>query len=296
MNTSFSYRHLYYFWVVGKEGGMARAAKQLNMAVQTVSTQVRELERSLGYALLKPAGRGLELTDAGLATMRQAEQIFQLGERLPQAIRDGIGAPTVRLTVGISDGLPKSTVRRLMQPIMQETNLKLLCLEKDFSNLLADLALHRLDVVLADSAAPANPNLKVYSHSMGSSPLAWYAPQALFEQAKQDFPQSLSRVPMLLPTTHAAVRTRLDQWFERRAITPRIVGEFEDSALLNTFGASGMGVFPAPDLVHDDLTAQYGVKRIGFCEGVDENFFAVAAHKKVLHPLVQKLLSSENFS
>ena len=292
MSNTLNYRHLYYFWVVGKEGGMARAAERLDMAVQTVSTQVRELERSLGYELLKPAGRGLALTDAGRATMRQAEQIFQLGELLPQAIRDGVGSPTVRLTVGISDGLPKATVRRLMQPVMQETNLRLLCLEKQFDNLLADLALHRLDVVLADSAAPSNRNLKVYSHSLGSSPLAWYAPEALFEQAQQGFPRSLSKVPVLLPTTHSAVRMRLDQWFERRGIVPRIVGEFEDSALLNTFGATGMGVFPAPALVHDDLTSHYGVKRVGFCEGVEEHFFAIAAHKKVLHPLVQKLLVS----
>ena len=292
MSNTLNYRHLYYFWVVGKEGGMARAAERLDMAVQTVSTQVRELERSLGYELLKPSGRGLALTDAGRATMRQAEQIFQLGELLPQAIREGVGSPTVRLTVGISDGLPKATVRRLMQPVMQETNLRLLCLEKQFDNLLADLALHRLDVVLADSAAPTNRNLKVYSHSLGSSPLAWYAPEALFELACQGFPQSLSQVPVLLPTTHSAVRMRLDQWFERRAITPRIVGEFEDSALLSTFGAAGMGIFPAPALVHDDLMAHYGVKRVGECEGVEENFFAIAAHKKVLHPLVQKLLVS----
>lgn len=269
---------------------MARAAERLDMAVQTVSTQVRELERSLGYALLKPVGRGLALTDAGLATMRQAEQIFQLGEQLPQAIRDAVGAPTVRLTVGISDGLPKSTVRRLMQPVLQEPNLRLLCLENQFDDLLADLALHRLDVVLADSAAPFNRNLKVYSHLMGSSALAWYAPDTLFAAAQQGFPQSLSWVPVLLPTTHAAVRARLDQWFERRGIKPRIAGEFEDSALLNTFGAAGMGVFPAPMLAHDMLTAHYGVKRVGLCEGVEEHFFAIAAHKKVLHPLVQKLL------
>ena len=140
MSTSFSYRHLYYFWVVAKEGGISHAADRLGMAVQTVSTQVRELERSLGYALLKPAGRGVVLTDAGLAAMRQAEQIFQLGELLPAAIRDAVGSPVVRLSVGISDGLPKLAVRRLMQPVMLEPNLRLLCTENQFANLLGDLA------------------------------------------------------------------------------------------------------------------------------------------------------------
>ncbi len=290
MSQDFSYRHLYYFWVVAKEGGMTRAADRLGMAVQTVSTQVRELERSLGYALLKPEGRGVALTDAGLAAMRQAELIFQLGEQLPAAVRDAASSPAVRLAVGISDGLPKLAVRQLMQPVMQAPNLRLLCHEDEFEDLLGDLALHRLDVILADRAAPPNPNVKVYSHALGSSPVAWYAPPALHAAARRGFPQSLARVPVLLPTTHGALRARIDPWFERLAIRPRVVGEFEDSALLNTFGAAGMGVFPAAELVHDELVTRYGVKRVGACGGVEEHFFAIAAHKKLLHPLVQKLL------
>lgn len=291
MSILFSYRHLYYFWVVAKEGGMVRAAERLGMAVQTVSTQVRELERSLGFALLKPAGRGLALTEAGLATMRQAEQIFQLGEQLPAALREATGSPSVRLTLGVSDALPKLAVRLLMQPVMQTPGLRLLCHEDSFDDLLGDLALHRLDVVLADRPAPANPNLKVYSHSLGSSLLAWYAPPAWQAAAQKDFPQSLASVPVLLPTGHAAVRAALDQWFERLGIRPNIVGEFEDSALLKTFGASGMGVFPAAELVHEELTSRYGVERVGACEGVAEHFFAIAAHRKVLHPLVRMLLA-----
>jgi LysR family transcriptional regulator, transcriptional activator of nhaA len=286
----FSYRHLYYFWVVAKEGGMARGAERLGMAVQTVSAQVRELERSLGYALLKPAGRGLVLTEAGIAAVAQADTIFQLGEKLPGLVRDAISAQTVRLAVGISDGLPKLAVRRLLQSVMFEPHLRLICTEDKYPELLADLALHRLDVVLADRAAPANPNLKVYSHALGSSALAWYAPQELLAQAKKKFPHSLAEVPVLLPTAHSAVRARIDLWFERLNIKPRVVGEFEDSALLATFGAAGMGVFPAAELIHDKLTSRYDVKRLGPCEGVEEHFFAIGTDKKVVHPLVQRLL------
>jgi LysR family transcriptional activator of nhaA len=290
MSFGINYRHLYYFWVVAKEGGMSRAAAQLDMAVQTVSTQVRELERALGHALFKPAGRGLVLTEAGIVAMRQADQIFQLGEQLPELLREAVSAPGLRLAVGISDGMPKLVVRRLLQPVLAEPNLRLLCHEDDFEGLLADLALHRLDVVLADRAAPAHPNLKLYSHALGSSALSWYAPEALLAQARRGFPQSLARVPVLLPTTHAAVRYRIDHWFERHGVRPRVSGEFEDSALLVTFGAAGMGVFAAPDLIHDKLSARYEVQRIGGCDGVEEHFFAVGTERKIQHPLVQRLL------
>jgi LysR family transcriptional regulator, transcriptional activator of nhaA len=292
MSTDFNYRHLYYFWVVAKEGGMARAAARLDMAVQTVSTQVRELERMLGATLLKPAGRGLALTEAGLVALRQADQIFQLGEQLPAAVRDAASSPAVRLAVGVSDGLPKLVVHRLMQPVIQAPALQLLCRERQFEDLLGDLALHRLDVVLADRAAPPNPSLRLYSHSLGTSSVAWYATASLHAAARRGFPQSLAQIPVLLPTTHAALRTRLDQWFERQGIRPRIGGEFEDSALLKTFGASGMGAFPAAEWVHDDLVQRYGVKRLGACEGVEEHFYAIDTEKKVHHPLVQRMLAA----
>ena len=293
MSTSFNYKHLYYFWVVAKEGGISRAADKLNMAVQTVSAQVRDLERALGYALLKPAGRGLVLTEAGVAAMKQADQIFQLGEDLPAIVRDAASAPTVRLAVGVSDGLPKLVVRRLMQPVVNEPNLRLLCHEGEFDDLLGDLALHRLDVVLSDRPAPANPNIKLYSHAMGSSEVAWYGTPALAKFATKNFPDCLAEVPTLLPTAHTAVRQRLDHWFEQRSIRPRIVGEFEDSALLKTFAASGMGVFPAAKWVQDDLLAHHELQLLGPCEGVLEHFFAIGTEKRVHHPLVQRLLIGE---
>jgi LysR family transcriptional regulator, transcriptional activator of nhaA len=291
MPASLNYKHLYYFWVVAKEGGISRAAEKLDMAVQTVSAQVRELERNLGYALLKPAGRGLVLTEAGLAAMQQADQIFQLGEDLPVLVRDAASTPSVRLAVGISDGLPKLVVRRLLDSVVAEPNLRLLCHEGEFDELLGDLALHKLDLVFSDRPAPPNPNIKLYSHALGSSAVAWYGTADLLKRVKStSFPRCMADLPVLLPTVHTAVRVRLDHWFEQLGIRPHIVGEFEDSALLKTFGASGMGVFPAVQWVHEALLVNYGVMRLGACDGVSENFFAIGTEKKVQHPLVQRLL------
>ena len=293
MSLRFNYRHLYYFWVVAQEGGIAKGDARLGMAVQTVSAQVRELERALGQQLLKPAGRGLALTEAGSAALRQADQIFQLGEQLPEVVKHTAAAASgVRLVVGLSDGLPKLVVRSLMAPVLQVPDLRLVCHEDEFDDLLADLALHRLDVVLADRGAPPNPNLKLYSHALGASPLAWYAPPALAATARRGFPASLAEVPVLLPSHHAAVRLRIDQWFERQGLRPRVAGEFEDSALLKTFAAGGMGVFPAATRVHDDLQSRYHVRRIGECDGVEEYFYAIGTERRVQHPLVQRLLAA----
>lgn len=285
-----NYRHLYYFWVATKEGGIARAAERLDMAVQTVSTQIHTLERSLGHALFKPSGRSVELTAAGVAALRHAEQIFQLGEQLPLAVREAASAQGVRLSVGISDGLPKAVVRHLLQPVTDTPGLHLLCSEGEFDDLLADLALHRLDVVLADRPAPVNPNLKVFSHPLGEAALTWYASPALAAGADAAFPTCLDSMPLLLPTRHSAVRPRIDDWFDRKNLHPHVAGEFEDSALLATFGESGLGGFPATEWSHDELTGQRGLLLLGRCDEVVEHFYAISAERRVQHPLVQKVL------
>jgi LysR family transcriptional activator of nhaA len=176
--------------------------------------------------------------------------------------------------------------------VLGESRLRLLVHEDEFDDLLGDLALHRLDVVLADRPAPGNPNLRLYSHALGESEVAWYGIPKLAQKARAGFPASLGRVPVLLPTAHSALRPRLEAWMESRGLRPAIAGEFEDSALLKAFAADGFGVFPAATWLHDELEARYGVRRIGECEGVHERFFAIGTEKKVAHPLVQRLLAA----
>jgi LysR family transcriptional activator of nhaA len=269
---------------------MARAAARLEMAVQTVSAQVKLLEQSLGYALFKPAGRGMALTEAGTAAMAVAEQIFQLGEGLPAVVREAATGQGLRLAVGISDGLPKLVVRHLLQPALADSRVRLLCHEDEFDRLLGDLALHRLDVVLSDRAAPPNPNLRLYSHALGESALSWFAPVSMARKSRGKFPASLADMPLLLPTGHSAVRPRLDQWFERLGFRPRIAGEFEDSALLAAFGRSGMGAFPASSWSHEELLKDRSLALLGDTPELLEHFFLISAERRIQHPLVQQLL------
>jgi LysR family transcriptional regulator, transcriptional activator of nhaA len=286
-----NYRHLHYFWVVATEGGMARAAERLGVAVQTISQQVKELERELGVALFKPEGRGLALTEAGQAALHQADEIFRLGEALPELVREAATRPSQRLAVGIADGLPKLLVHRLLSPVLDAAQLRLQCFEDSSEELLARLALHKLDVVLVDHVPAPNPNLKLYTHALGEAGVGWYAASALALQLQGGFPAGLAQLPVLLPSAQAVLRGQLDRWLERHGLRPRVVGEFEDAALLTTFGASGLGVFPADDRVHDSLVQQLGFVRLGDADGVREQVFAIGTEKRVQHPLVEKLLA-----
>jgi LysR family transcriptional activator of nhaA len=290
--SSLNYRHLHYFWVVAKEGGIARAAERLGMAVQTVSAQVRELERSLGHQLLKPQGRGVALTDAGRVAFERAEEIFQIGQAITREVRQAASSETVRLTVGMSDGLSKLAAHALLDPVLATPGLKLVCHEGDFDELMAELALHQLDIVLAGEPAPHNPNLKVSSRLLVSSPVAWCGPSSLVTKANMaDFPACLNHLPVLLPTGQSPLRNALDAWFEDQDLTPRVVGEFEDSALLSVFAARGMGVFPVSTLGMEDLQVVRGLRILAQTE-VAEDVHAIVTRRSQHHPLVKQILSS----
>jgi len=275
---------------VAKEGSMSKAAERLNIATQTISAQVHELEKSLGYLLFKPAGRNIILTDSGLVALEIADQIFSIGEKLPEALRDAAKSPKIKIIVGISDSLPKFVARQLLEPVLKHKDVQLIAHEGEFDKLLADLVLHRIDIILADRPANNNKNINVFSEVLSKTSIAWYSPQQFLKIAKNNFPDCLSELPILLPTVHSTVRLLMDQWFTKLGLTPNIIGEFQDSALLKTFAASGMGVFPAGKLIEKDLKETYGIELIGNCDEIYEYFYAIRSEKKIQHPLVQAII------
>jgi LysR family transcriptional regulator, transcriptional activator of nhaA len=288
-----NYRHLHYFWVVTKEGGFARAAERLDMAVQTISAQVRELEKSLGHQLLKPAGRGVALTEAGQAAFAQAEKIFLLGEGLPEAVHQATSGKVARLAVGLSDGISKLAAHAMLSPVLETVGLRLLCHEGEVEQLLAELALHQLDLVLAGQPAPRNPNLRLHGERLVESAVDWYGPAKLVSRSDRDrFPESLNKLPVLLPTRHSALRATLDRWFERQGLQPRVVGEFEDSALLAVFASRGLGVFPVSRLGADHLSLTRGLRRLGGTEDVKEEIHAIWSSRGQHHPLVRQVIEA----
>ena len=288
-----NYRHLYYFWVVTKEGGFARAAERLDMAIQTISAQVRELEKALGHQLLKPAGRGVAMTEAGQAAFARAEEIFQLGQLIPEEVLEAASGKVARLAVGLCDGISKLAAHALLAPVLATPSLRLLCHEGEFEQLLGELAMHRLDLVLAGQPATHNPNLRLTSERLVESPVDWYGPSDLVQKAAvAGFPQSLARLPVLLPTGHSALRPRLDRWFDAQGLRPQIIGEFEDSALLAVFAARGLGVFPVSRFGVADVALMRGLRLLGHCEGVQEEIHAIRSRRGLHHPLVLQVMAA----
>lgn len=288
-----NYRHLHYFWVVAKEGGFARAAERLDMAVQTVSAQVKELERTLGHQLLKPQGRGFALTEAGEAAFARAEEIFRIGQALPAEVQAAATLKTARLAIGLSDGISKLAAHALLGPVLQTPHLKLVCHEGEFEQLQSELALHHLDVVLAGQPASANANLRLVSERLASSAVDWYGPAAMVRRAAATgFPACLAELPVLLPTGHAVLRSVLDRWFDQQGLKPRVLGEFEDSALMAVFAAQGLGVFPVSRLGAQDLVMLRGLRLLGRCDEVREEIHAIRSRRGMHHPLVLQLLQA----
>lgn len=282
-----NYHHLLYFFVVAREGGLVQAGKVLRLSHPTLSAQIHTLEDQLGEKLFLKVGRKLELTEMGRVVYRYAEEIFSLGREMVDTVKGRGGGKQLRLVVGIVDVVPKLVVRRLLQPALDFAEpVRLVCVEAPYEKLLADLALHALDIVIADAPVPAGSNIRAYNHLLGETGVSFFAVRSLASQLRRKFPASLDGAPMLLPLEQLPLRRALDQWFERNEVKPKVVAEFEDSALLKAFGADGVGVFAGPSVVEAEVMAQYGVETIGRSDEVKERFYAISAERRLKHPAV----------
>ena len=294
MKNDINFRHLYYFWVVAKEGGITRAAERLGLAVQTISSQLTLLEQSLGKTMFTQQGRRLVLTEAGRVALNYADQIFLLGEQMQEALNEA-DSGRIRLTVGISDSLPKLSAYHMLEVATQMARpVRLVCYEDNFEALLADLALHKLDVLLTDREVRAGSALKVFSHQLFDSEMVVVGTPALAAQYHDGdgFPANLNGAPFLLPARNNALRGKLDEWFVQHHVRPDIVGEFEDNALLNTFGRRGLGLFFAPAELATEVAEQFGAVRIGKVPSVREQFYAISNDRKIKHPVVEAILAA----
>ena len=282
-----NYHHLLYFWLVAREGSLARASTELRLAQSTVSGQIRSLEHVLGEKLFARSGRRLVPTEIGRVVYRYADEIFSLGRELQDVIKGRpVGRP-LRLVVGIADVVPKLVAQRLLEPALKlSVPVHLVCHEDKPDRLLAELAVHSLDVVLADAPVGPTVRIRAFNHLLGECDVVFFATAKLAATYKRGFPKSLDGAPVILPTENTTLRRSLDQWFATRGIHPRVVGEFEDNALLKVFGQAGMGLFPAASVIADEVQRQYRVRPIGKLDGLRERFYAISVDRKLKHAAV----------
>ncbi|MEM8678718.1 MAG: transcriptional activator NhaR [Planctomycetota bacterium] len=282
-----NYHHLFYFWNVAQEGTVSAAAKKLHLARTTLTSQVRELENSMGEPLFEKRGRYLELTDFGRQIFQYADEIFSIGRELTDFVRTGEHANTKRFVVGLPDVVPKLVAFELLKPaIAAPEGLQMICHEGKLDQLLADLALHRLDLIISDAPAPATIDVRAYSHHLGECGLTFLAVPKMAKKYRRGFPQSLDGAPVCLPTNHTAVRRSLNLWLDDHKVFPQIVAEFEDSALLKVFGQSGLGIIPVPMAIEGEVKKQYGLNLVGRLPDVIDRFYAISVEKRVQHPAV----------
>ncbi|MBF0470374.1 MAG: transcriptional activator NhaR [Gammaproteobacteria bacterium] len=285
-----NYKHLHYFWVVAKEGGVARASERLHLTPQTISGQLSLLEENLGDALFNRVGRNLEMTETGRLVFSYADEIFSLGGELEEVVRNLPSDRPLIFKVGVADVVPKSIAYRLLAPALQlPVSVRIICRENSIESLLAELAVHRVDLVIADGPIPSGVNVRGFNHSLGDCGITFFAIPQLARKLIKNFPHSLTGAPLLLQGEMTVVQGRLLKWFERLNIHPQIVGEFDDSALMKAFGRAGTGVFIAPTPIAEEVEKQYGVEVIGQTDEVREQFYAISVERKISHPAVSAI-------
>ena len=283
--SSLNFKHLRYFWMVAKTGSIARAAEQLHLTPQSISGQLSEFADTLGVELFRRTGRQLELTDTGRRILGHAEEIFSTGDELLEIVRDQSRTTTTTYRVGFADSVSKLIACRLVEPALSLAEpLRMICREGRLASLLADLAVHRLDLIIADRPMPAHLSVRGFNHLLGESGMTLFGTRALADTLSGEFPQCLHRAPLLLPGEDFAIYGRLLQWLGENNLHPRIVGEFDDSAMMNTFGQSGAGLFFAPSVIAHQVCEQYAVVALGRVDSLVEQVYAITTERRLSHP------------
>jgi LysR family transcriptional regulator, transcriptional activator of nhaA len=288
-----NYQHLLYFWTVVRAGSLTKACEELALSPPTVSAQLRTLEARLGEQLFRKVGRTLIPTEVGRMVYGYADEIFALGRDLVDALEHRPTKRPLRIVVGIDDVLPKEIAQRLLAPALAlKQPVRMVCREGTLERLVANLAVHEIDLVLSDAPVTPALNVRAYSHALGKCDVSWMATPTLAKTLRRGFPQSLDGVPVLLPTDDTAIRRALDQWLDKQGVRPIVIGEFEDYALLGQFARAGHGFAPVPGVLEDQFRREYGFAPVGPAAGVEAEFFAISVERRITHPAVRAIIEN----
>ena len=282
-----NYKHLRYFWAVAKQGGISQASQYLHITPQTISSQIQLLEQQFGQALFRKSGRKLELTDSGRQALSYADEIFSLGDELESTLRSVSSNRAPLLRVGVVDAVPKSIAYRLLEPALSlPESIRLICKESNLESLLAELAIHRLDLIIADAPIPTGLGVRGFNHSLGTCGVSFLASPSIAENLQGQFPHCLSGAPLLMPRAVSSIQSPLMECFDKKDLFPHIVGEFDDSALMKAFGQAGVGIVIVPSAIAHEVAVQYQLQVIGQVADVKEQFFAISTERHISNPAI----------
>ena len=291
--TPLNYNHLYYFFMVAKEGSIAKASTSLHLTPQTISGQISRFESQIGVNLFDRNGKTLQLSEMGQLIYSHAEEIFQLGDELRNVLKTHHPISWQTLTVGITDVIPKVLAHHLLKPALTlDESIRLICHEGDQINLLAELAINKLDLIITDQPLEPGGHVKAYTHQLAESGSTFFATKKLASKLKKGFPQSLSSQSFLMQSKKSAVRQRLMVWLDKVGVTPKVIAEFDDSALMKSFGQEGYGVFTAPTIIEKYIVSQYNVEIIGRAEECIDRYYIISPERKIKHPAVIEIVNS----
>jgi LysR family transcriptional activator of nhaA len=280
-----NYHHLRYFWTVARKGGVRKAAEALHVSQPSISAQLRLLEESLGQKLFRRSGRNLVLTETGQLVLNYADEIFSAGRELMNAVKQRPGKHPVRVNIGLTDAFPKLIAFQILRAAFRsEAAVHMICREGEIGPLVSHLQAHRLDIVLADEPASSALKAKTFNHKLGRSGVTFCAVPSLAAKLRRNFPQSLDGAPALLPTQNMGMRAALETWFDSKGIRPRVVGEFEDSALMEVCSTGGGGFTAVHTVVDRAALKRYGLRAIARVDECGTDFYAITAERRVKHP------------
>ena len=280
-----NYHHLRYFWTVARKGGVRKAAEELHVSQPSISAQLRLLEESLGQKLFRRSGRNLVLTETGQLVLNYADEIFSAGRELMNAVKKRPGKHPVRVNIGLTDAFPKLIAFQILRAAFRsEAAVHMICREAEIGPLVSHLQAHRLDIVLADEPASSALKAKTFNHRLGRSGITFCAVPSLAAKLRRNFPQSLDGAPALLPTQNMGMRAALETWFDSKTIRPRLVGEFEDSALMEVCSTGGRGFTAVHTVVDRAALKHFGLRVIARVDECGTDFYAITAERRVKHP------------
>lgn len=281
-----NYNHLYYFWNVCKEGSVIGAAEALCLTPQTITGQIKALEERMQGKLFKRKGRGLEPSELGNLIFRYADRMFTLSQEMLDIVNYRKESHLL-FDVGVADALSKRLVSSVLNAAVVEGEpIHLRCFESTHELLLEQLSQHKLDMIISDCAIDSTQQEGLFSIKIGECSVSFWSQKPLPEKL---FPDCLSERHLLIPGRRSMLGRKLLNWFQSQGLDVKILGEFDDAALMKAFGAQHNAIFVAPTLYRQDFLDDGNIVEIGRVDNVMEEYHAIFAERMIQHPAVQRI-------